>query len=93
MLLFYGAWSIAEAWGNAVAMMANGMHVIKPQVSVVILFVVLALPLKIVLIGSLGVDYMPLLTLISYFLAVVIPYHTVFRTQIFIWKNPGYLKS
>lgn len=89
MLLFYGAWSIAEAWGNAVAMMANGMHVIKPQVSVVILFVVLALPLKIALIGSLGVDYMPLLTLISYFLAVVIPYHTVFRTQIFIWKKPG----
>lgn len=87
MLVFYGAWSIADAWGNAVAMMANGMHVIKPQVSVVVLFIILALPLKIALIGSLGVEYMPLLTLISYFLAVVIPYHTIFRSQIFIWTR------
>lgn len=85
LLLFYGAWSIVEAWGNAVAMMANGLHVIKPQVSVVLLFIALALPLKIALIHWLGVDYIPLLTLISYFLAVMIPYHTIFRSEIFIW--------
>jgi len=78
----YAVWVIFEAGGNAFAMFLNGTGIIKQQVSVTLLFVVLVLPLKLVLIGQLGLLALPTATLLAYLIANVGLYGFVFRAEI-----------
>lgn len=75
----FAAWSVVDATGNAFAMFLNGLGILRPQLIVVSLFCVLAIPLKIYLVSQVGVVGIILATLISYFLAVAIPYLTFLR--------------
>lgn len=78
----YAVWVIFEACGNAFAMFLNGTGIVKQQVSVTLLFVVLVLPLKLMLVGPLGLLALPTATLLAYLIANVSLYGFVFRADI-----------
>jgi len=75
----YAAWSVLDATGNAFAMFLNGLGILRPQLIVVLLFCLVAIPLKIVLVSQIGVVGIILATLISYVLTVALPYITFLR--------------
>ena len=69
LVLLCGAWAILEACGNAFAMFLNGTSVVRQQVIAVTIFVLIALPLKLSLVGSIGIIAIPLATIIAYIVA------------------------
>lgn len=79
LVLLYGIWIVFEATGNAFAMFLNGNGILRPQMVVVILFCVIAIPLKVILITCLGLPGLILAALISYLVTIVIPYLTFLR--------------
>ncbi len=78
----YAVWVILEACGNAFAMFLNGTGIVKQQISVVMLFVVLALPLKFMLVGSMGLMALPLATIAAYVISHVGLYGLFFLSDI-----------
>jgi len=78
----FAIWSVMESCGHAFAMFLNGAGVIKPQMSVVLFFVVLSLPLKWIGVHHLGILAIPLATLAAYLITHVGLYATVFRQHI-----------
>lgn len=80
-VLMFFAWTFCETLGNAFAMMMNGCGVVTPQVMSVILFVTLAIPLKIILIHN-GLIFLIAATFFSYILAVPIFYAALARKHL-----------
>ncbi len=78
----YAVWVILDACGNAFAMFLNGTGIVKQQISVVMLFVVLVLPLKFVLVGSMGLIAIPVATIAAYLISHVGLYGFVFLSDI-----------
>jgi O-antigen/teichoic acid export membrane protein len=81
-LIAYAVWVILEACGNSFAMFLNGTGVVKQQISVVMLFVVLLLPLKLLLVGGVGLIAIPLTTIVAYIISHVGLYGFVFLPEI-----------
>ena len=75
-------WVIFDALGNAFAMFLNGTGIVRQQVLVTMLFVVLVLPLKLVLIDSMGLVAIPVATIAAYLITHVGLYGFVFRKEI-----------
>jgi O-antigen/teichoic acid export membrane protein len=82
-------WTVLRAGGNSFAMYLNGIRVVGPQVTVVIAFCILALPLKIYAAYRAGALGVVLASMASYILCVVVPYLTIFRSK---WRSPILLK-
>jgi len=59
-------WAVLESCGAAFAMFLNGVHVIRQQVVVVVLFCVVVLPLKIIGINQVGLIAIPLAAVLVY---------------------------
>lgn len=59
-------WAVLDATGNAFAMFLNGTSVLRPQLTVVALFCVVAIPLKIVLVSRWGVAGIVVAAIVSY---------------------------
>jgi len=78
-LVLFGVWTVVSATGGALAMYLNGLHILLPQVGTSLAFVVLAVVLKLLLIGPYGLSGVLAATLLSYLLTIVLPYLTVFR--------------
>ena len=78
----YAVWVILEACGNAFAMFLNGTGIVRQQINVVMLFVMIALPLKLVLVGSMGLLVMPSATIIAYIISTVGLYSMVYFKDI-----------
>jgi O-antigen/teichoic acid export membrane protein len=74
LLLGLGLWKVFEACGNALAMFLNGTNVVRVQVIVSIVFGVIAISLKILLVGKIGIAGTVWATIIAYFIFVVLPY-------------------
>lgn len=79
LLIAMAGWTVIQSTGNAFAMFMNGAKVVRPQVVVVCLFCIAALPLKILAAGRFGELGIVVVSLISYVVCVVVPYLTVFR--------------
>ena len=79
---FFAVWVIFDALGNDFAMFLNGAGVIRAQVSAVMLFIVLVLPMKLVFINYFDLMGIPLATLISYVVAISSMYGFVYRKEI-----------
>lgn len=79
---FFAVWVIFDALGNAFAMFLNGAGVIRAQVSAVMLFIVLVLPMKMVFINYFGLMGIPLAALISYLVAISSMYGFVYKKEI-----------
>lgn len=82
LVLIFGLWTVVSAAGGALAMYLNGLHILAPQVVSSVAFVVVAIILKLVLIGPYGLEGVMAGTLLSYLLTIVLPYLTVFRKTI-----------
>lgn len=81
-VLLYAFWSVLDSAGNAFAMFVNGMHVVRPQVVVVILFVMVSIPLKIFLLSKFGLAGLVSGTILAYMFTIILPYATVFKRTI-----------
>ena len=75
----YAIWCVFEVAGNSFAMYLNGLSILRPQLIVVSLFCLLAIPLKIYLVTKFGLAGIIFATLIAYVLTVVLPYITFLR--------------
>ena len=75
-------WTVLEACGVAFAMFLNGMQIVRQQVIVVAVFCMLALPLKIWGVASLGLIAIPLVTTVVYALTHIYFYGFAFYPTI-----------
>jgi O-antigen/teichoic acid export membrane protein len=73
LVYIYFIWTMCETIGNSFAMMMNGCGVVVPQVIAVLIFVILAVPLKLLLIHY-GLQWFVFATIFSYILSVPIFY-------------------
>ena len=78
----YAIWVVFDACGNAFAMFLNGTGIVKQQVGVIMSFVVLVLPLKLLLIQVMGLQALPIATLVAYLATHVCLYGLVHRKDI-----------
>jgi O-antigen/teichoic acid export membrane protein len=81
-VLIFAAWTVVSATAGAFAAYMNGLHILVPQAIAWVAFVLLAIVLKLALIGPYGLDGVVAATLLSYVVAIVLPYLTVFRGAI-----------
>lgn len=81
LLSAYALWVIMESTGNALAMFLNGMGEIRSQAVMVVIFCIVALPLKIILTSQYGVAAVVWATVLSYFLYMS-AYLLIFGRQI-----------
>jgi O-antigen/teichoic acid export membrane protein len=82
LLGMVAVWTVLESCGVAFAMFLNGMQIVRQQVIVVAAFCVLALPLKIWGVGSLGLVAIPLVTTLVYAVTHIYFYGFVFYPTI-----------
>jgi hypothetical protein len=61
----------------------NGVHVLRPQLVVAILFIAVSIPAKLFCAGNYGLPSFIAASVACYVLAVVVPYLTVFKEDIF----------
>lgn len=78
----YGALVFVMAAGNSFAMFLNGVGEIKSQVFTVCLFCAISIPLKLHVIGYFGIPGLILTSIAAYFIAVLLPYVTIFRGRL-----------
>ncbi|MDR3371569.1 flippase [Rhodoferax sp.] len=78
----YAVWVVLDACGNAFAMFLNGTGIVRQQASVVILFIVLVLPMKLIFIQDFGLIVIPIATIMAYMIANGGLYGFVFRSTI-----------
>lgn len=74
-------WTVVRASGNSFAMYLNGLRVVRPQVTVVIAFCILALPAKIWAARRYSAVGLVLASLGCFLLTVWGPYLTVYRRE------------
>jgi O-antigen/teichoic acid export membrane protein len=78
-VFLYAMWAVLESSGNALAMYMNGLHIVRPQVVVIGLFVASSIVLKIFLLSHFGLNGILLAAIMAYLFAVALPYATIFR--------------
>ena len=76
-------WAILRALGDSLAMYLNGIHMLRPQVILVLLFVAVSIPSKILLAATSSLTGFVVASILSYLVATVIPIFTYFRKEIF----------
>jgi O-antigen/teichoic acid export membrane protein len=75
-------WAVLESCGAAFAMFLNGVHLIRQQVVVVVLFCAFVLPLKIVGIHQVGLIAIPLAAVLVYATTHLYFYGLVYYSRI-----------
>jgi len=78
----FAIWVVLEACGSAFSMFLNGVGVVRAQVSTVLLFMVLVLPMKIILTNYFGLIGLPLAAIIAYLLALGSMYGFSYKNEI-----------
>lgn len=78
----YAVWTIIDCVGNSFAMFLNGVNVVRQQVVVVLFFVLLALPSKLILIKYFDLAAIPLATIFAYTISTIGLYGLFFMRDI-----------
>ena len=81
-MLAFAFLAIWESIGGAFSTFLNSMHIIKPQIISVSIFIALSLVAKLYLINSYGIIVVPLATAISYLFAKILLYRYVYFNEI-----------
>ena len=81
-LCAFGFWSILESLGGALGTFLNGMHIVKPQLVSVFLFVAISLPLKFIFIKEYGILVIPLATISAYLIAKIFSFGILYLNEI-----------
>src|SRR6185437_2128719 len=79
LALAMAVWIAIRSAGNSFAMYLNGVRVVRQQVVIVVCFCALALPLKIIGARHFAAAGMVVACIVSYMIAVVLPYLTIYR--------------
>jgi O-antigen/teichoic acid export membrane protein len=74
LLLGLGVWMVIGTAGNSMAMFLNGANIVGVQVVTSILLAMIALVMKVILVGKIGIPGVIWATIIVYFLVVLVPY-------------------
>jgi len=82
LLVAMAVWTLLQAVGNSFAMFLNGAKIVRPQVILVYLFCLVALPMKIYAASLSGAFGVVVASMLSYTLCVILPYSTVFRRTV-----------
>jgi O-antigen/teichoic acid export membrane protein len=78
----YSLWSVIQSFGNAFAIFLNGAGIIRQQVVSVILFVILAFPMKIIMIRYFDLFGIMLATVVAYLVSHVFTYYFLYFEDI-----------
>jgi O-antigen/teichoic acid export membrane protein len=81
-LLAFACWTFMECMAGAFGIFLNGMHIVKPQIVSVLLFVVISLLLKLLLIEKYGIIVVPLATAFAYLISTVVLYRFIYIQEI-----------
>lgn len=71
-----------ESMNAAFSMFLNGMHIVKPQLVSVALFVSISLLLKLLLIDMYGIIVVPLATAFAYLMSTAVLYRFIYIKEI-----------
>lgn len=82
-LIIYLLWMVIRSLGDCLAMYMNGVHVLKPQIILVLFFITISIPAKIYASDKVGLSGFVVAAIASYFVASIVPTFTFFRKQIF----------
>ena len=89
LLLAFSIWKVMESIGISFSMLLNGMHIITPQVVSVVLFCLLAFPLKFYFIPKLGAPAAVWSTVTAYSISVFAYYSLLYSRQLHQFFLPG----
>lgn len=81
-LLAFACWTFMENMSGAFGLFLNGIHIVKPQLVSVALFVSISLLLKLLLIEKYGIIVVPLATAFAYLMATVVLYRFIYIKEI-----------
>lgn len=81
-LLAFACWTFMESMNAAFSMFLNGLHIVKPQLVSVALFVSISLFLKLLLIEKYGIIVVPLATAFAHLISTVILYRFIYIKEI-----------
>jgi O-antigen/teichoic acid export membrane protein len=87
LIMVFAIWTICESLGSALAMMLNGCGIVREQVITVVVLTVLALPAKLILVNSFGIEAMIAGYMLLYCSAKFIFYGFVFRRNLLAKLN------
>jgi O-antigen/teichoic acid export membrane protein len=82
LLAVLAVWTVLECCGTSLAMLLNGLSIIRQQVFTAVLFIALAIPTKIVLCSLYGAVGLVFGSIVSYVAAIFIGYGLLFREEI-----------
>jgi O-antigen/teichoic acid export membrane protein len=82
LLSAMAAWTLLETTGNALAMLLNGLNIVRQQVWTAGLFIALAIPTKYVLASRFDAPGLILGSIITYVIAIGVGYGMLFRKDI-----------
>lgn len=82
-LAAYLLWTIIRSLGDSLAMYMNGVHVLRSQVILLLLFIVVSIPAKIIFASTSSLVGFVVASIMSYILASVVPTFTIFRKNVF----------
>ena len=81
-LCAFGIWSVLESMGGALGTFLNGMHIVKPQMMAVLLFIAISLPLKFLMIKEYDILAIPIATMVAYLTSKIFTYGIVYLKDI-----------
>lgn len=81
-LFAFACWTFMESMNAAFSMFLNGMHIVKPQLVSVALFVSISLLLKLLLIDKYGIIVVPLATAFAYLMSTAVLYRFIYIKEI-----------
>ena len=81
-LCAFGIWSVLESMGGALGTFLNGMHIVKPQMMSVLLFIAISLPLKFLMIKEYDLLAIPIATMVAYLTSKIFTYGIVYLKDI-----------
>lgn len=81
-LLAFACWTFMESMSGAFGIFLNGMHIVKPQLVSVALFVSISLLLKLLLIEKYGIIIVPLATAFAYLMSTAMLYRFIYIKEI-----------
>lgn len=82
LIIALGVWKVVEALASAMAMFLNGVNVVKVQVVVSLTTASLAILMKIMLIGTVGISAVVISSIVTFLIAALIPYFFAVRSAI-----------
>lgn len=83
LIISLAIWMILESSGNALAMLLNGLGIIRQQVWTAGAFILLAIPSKIIMTQAFGASGTVWASIISYATVIAVCYGIIYRNDIF----------